>query len=227
MRLFDFLVKGGPVMVPILVLSVFTLAYALERGVFWFRLLRQHRRTAQTVLETARYDLRDAGAIAEKTPHLAIGRFLSAPLRLSNPTPESFHLALQAAADREFATLRTGDRPLESIIGLALLLGVLGTVTKLMAILTNSQPNPEQAVDMAQVTNAMSNALIPIAGGLVVATLAFIAYRILLSLQARQMDYFSKIGSELELIYRQVWHEPSLRLSSRLPGDVSAASVDH
>lgn len=226
MRLFDFLVKGGPMMVPIVGLSILTLACALERGVFWFRLLRRNNRTARTILEAARYDLNDASAIAEKSSDLAISRFLSASLRLTNPTPDMFHLALQSAADREFASMRKGDRWFESIIGLAPLLGVLGTVANLMAIFTNVKPSSEQTVDITKATNGISDALIPIAGGLVVAILAFIAYRILISLQARQMDHFSKIGSELELIYRQVWYEPSLRLSSRLPEDTSTVSAD-
>jgi len=226
MRLFDFLVKGGSMMVPIVGLSVLTLACALERGVFWFRLLRRNNRTARTILEAARYDLNDASAIAEKSSDLAISRFLSAPLRLSNPTPDTFHLALQSAADREFAPMRRGDRWFESIIGLAPLLGVLGTVANLMMIFTSVKPNSEQTIDIAKATNRVSDALIPFAAGLVVAILAFIAYRILISLQAGQMDYFSKIGSELELIYRQVWHEPSLRLGARLPEDIPTASVD-
>jgi biopolymer transport protein ExbB len=29
-------------------------------------------------------------------------------------------------------------------------------------------------------------------------------------LQSQQTDYFFKVGNELELIYRQVWYEPSL-----------------
>lgn len=226
MRLFDFLVKGGLMMAPIVGLSVLALACALERGVFWFRLLRQNNRTARSILEAARYDLNDARAIAEKSADLAISRFLSAPLRLTNPTPDTFHLALQSAADREFAPMRKGDRWFESIIGLAPLLGLLGTIAQLMRIFTSVKPNSEQTIDIANASNRLSDALIPIASGLVVAILAFIAYRILISLQARQMDYFSRMGGELERIYRQVWYEPSLRLGTRLPEDSPAASVD-
>jgi biopolymer transport protein ExbB len=29
----------------------------------------------------------------------------------------------------------------------------------------------------------------------------------MVSLQAKQVDYFTEVGSELELIYRQVWWE--------------------
>lgn len=210
-------------MVPLVGLSVLTLACILERGIVWVRLLRSNKRIARSILEAARYDLKEAAAIAEASSNLAISRFLLAPLQLNDPTPETFHLALQSAADREFAPMRMGDRWFESIIGLAPLLGVLGTIAKLMRLFTTVQPNPEQPLDIANATNRLSHAMIPIASGFIVAILAFIAYRILIGLQAHQMNYFSRMGDELERIYQQVWHEPSLRLSSCLPEDAPVA----
>jgi biopolymer transport protein ExbB len=50
--------------------------------------------------------------------------------------------------------------------------------------------------------------LITTAGGMIVAIMALIAFRISISLQAQQMDYFARVGSDLELIYRQNWYEP-------------------
>ncbi len=52
--------------------------------------------------------------------------------------------------------------------------------------------------------------MITTAAGLLVAIMALIVYRVLVTLQSRQMDYFSEVGDELELIYRQHWYEPSL-----------------
>jgi len=45
---------------------------------------------------------------------------------------------------------------------------------------------------------------------MVVAILALLVLRVLVTLQSRQIDYFSDIGSELELVYRQNWFEPAL-----------------
>ncbi|MGB7443373.1 MAG: MotA/TolQ/ExbB proton channel family protein, partial [Coleofasciculaceae cyanobacterium] len=81
-RVYDFLLKGGPVMWPLLGLSVLTISCTLERAWFWFRLLSQEDRIVHDVLEAARYDLREAAAIAEQAKILPIGRFLFAPLKL-------------------------------------------------------------------------------------------------------------------------------------------------
>jgi biopolymer transport protein ExbB len=120
---FNLLAKGGPVMVPIIGLSIATIACALERGLFWFQFLSQEDRIVHDVLEAARVDLDKAAAIASQAQSLPIGRFLLAPLKLKKPTPETFRLALEAAGDKEFAKMRKGDKLLESVVGIAPLLG--------------------------------------------------------------------------------------------------------
>jgi biopolymer transport protein ExbB len=211
--LFDLLAKGGPVMIPIVGLSVVTMACALDRAVFWFRLLRREDRIVHDVLDAARYDLYAAEGIAEKAQDLAIGRFLLAPLRLRNASPETFHLAMEAVADQEFATMRKGDRLLETTINMAPLLGLLGTVTGLIVTFLNLNIGAGAKVDLSKAATGIAEALITTAGGMIVAIVALAIYRISVSLQARQMDYFSKVGSELELIYRQIWYEPQQKMN--------------
>ena len=46
------------------------------------------------------------------------------------------------------------------------------------------------------------------AGGMIAAIIALTIYRFLVTFQSRQMEYFTVVGGELELIYRQVWCEP-------------------
>jgi biopolymer transport protein ExbB len=45
---------------------------------------------------------------------------------------------------------------------------------------------------------------------MVVAIIALAFFRIFVSLQAQQVDYFAEVGSELELIYREIWYEPGM-----------------
>ncbi|MGF1497062.1 MAG: MotA/TolQ/ExbB proton channel family protein [Elainellaceae cyanobacterium] len=204
----DLVVKGGPVMIPLLALSVMTLATALERGWFWFRLLSQEDRVVHDVLEAARYNLSEARAIAEQAQHLAIGRFLLAPLRLKQSNPETFRLALESAADREFVQMRKGDKFLETVVALAPLLGLLGTVTGLIVTFNNLDIGGGSAGEGGQLAAAgIGEALITTAAGMLVAILALVFFRLFVTLQAQQIDYFSEAGTELELIYRQTSHD--------------------
>lgn len=214
--------KGGPLMVPLVALSVFVLGRALERAWFWYRLLSKENKIVQDVLEAAYADLDRAREIARRADNLPIGRFLLAPLRLRFPTPESFRLALETAGDREFIEMRRGDKLFESAIGIAPLLGLLGTVTGLIATFNNLNVGGGGSMeDTTRAAAGIGEALITTAGGMVVALIALAIFRVLVSLQAKQFEYFAIVGGELELIYRQVWYEPwqhQTPSSNRSPG---------
>ncbi|MBD1870819.1 MotA/TolQ/ExbB proton channel family protein [Cyanobacteria bacterium FACHB-471] len=219
-------IKGGPVMVPIVGLSVATIACALERSWFWYQLLSQEDRIVHDVLDAARYDLNEAGAIAEKAQTLPIGRFLLAPLRLRNPSPETFRLAMEATGDKEFVQMRKGDKLLETVVAVAPLLGLLGTVTGLIGTFNNLNIGGGGTTQQATAAAAgIGEALITTAAGMVVAILALAVFRVMVSLQARQMDYFSEVGNELELIYRQVWYEPAIADENYVPAAMSGRPI--
>lgn len=223
-NLYEVIAKGGPLMIPLVGLSVATFACAFERSTFWIPLLRTEAKLSHDVLEAAKYSLVDARTIAERAKS-PIGRFLLAPLKLNHPTPETFRLALETTGDEEFAKMRKGDKLLESVIAIAPLLGLLGTVTGLMITFSNLNVGGGAASAEATTKAAagIGEALTTTAGGMVVAIIALCIFRVSVTLQAKQMDYFSKVGSELELIYRQYWYEPA---TSELARIESARSQD-
>jgi biopolymer transport protein ExbB len=93
---------------------------------------------------------------------------------------------------------------------------LLGTVTGLIATFNNLNigggggGGAGSAADLSKAAAGIGEALITTAGGMVVAIIALLFFRISVTLQAQQMDYFAKVGSELELIYRHVWCEQGL-----------------
>lgn len=222
-RVYDLFVTGGPVMYPLLGLSIATFACAFERGLFWFQLTSQEDRVVQDVLEAAPQDLDKAVKIAKQAQNLAIGRFLLAPLKLNQPSPETFHLAMEAAADREFVQMRKGDKLLETVIAIAPLLGLLGTVTGLIVTFSSLKIGGGSSADATRAAAGIGEALTATAAGMIVAIIALFFFRIFVSLQSQQMDYFSSVGSDLELIYRQVWYEPtqSVNIPQRSPAQDS------
>jgi len=213
MILYDEFVKGGPVMWPILLLSVGTVACGLERAMYWSLLLRQEQEVVPQVLQAAQHSLAEAETIAKDSIKTPIGRFLYAPLHLHQPDPETFRLALESAADREFVAMRKGAKFLETVVALAPLLGLLGTVTGLINTFSNlvvgGGATSEQATKAA---GGIGEALLTTAAGMMVAILALIIFRVLVVLQGHQEEYFLEVGSQLELIYRQYWQREDLGL---------------
>ena len=203
-------------MVPIVGCSVLTIATALDRTLFWTNLLRREDQVVSEVLDASRRDLSQAAAIAAQSQDLPIGRFLLAPLRLKQPSPDTFRLALETTGDREFVKMRKGDKLLETIVAVAPLLGLLGTVTGLIATFGNLNIGGGGTGEQASAAAAgIGEALITTAAGMVVAIVALLVFRVLVTLQSQQIDYFSDAGNELELIYRQYWYEPSLGTPDR------------
>jgi biopolymer transport protein ExbB len=197
-------------MVPLFVLSVLTFSCAFERAWFWLYLLSYERQVVRDVLRAARQDLAQAATIANSAKAAPMGRFLMAPLQLDRPTPETFHLALEASADKEFVKMRKGDKLFETVVAVAPLLGLLGTVTGLIHTFSNLQIGKAGGASAESASSAaagIGEALITTAAGMIIAIIALVFFRIFVSLQAQQMDYFTEVGHELELIYRQAWRE--------------------
>ncbi|MDY7004384.1 MAG: MotA/TolQ/ExbB proton channel family protein [Cyanobacteriota bacterium] len=202
--------KGGPAMWPLLVLSILSLSTIIDRLWFWTNLLIKEKQTVSRVLEAARRDWSIATEMARRTIKQPIGRFLYAPLRLQNPEPEVFKLALEASADDELASMRKGDKLLEGVIALAPMLGLLGTVLGLIGSLGSIRLGDLGTSSTAGVTVGIGEALISTAAGLVVAIVSLVFYRLFQSLLFNQMKVFRKSGNELELLYRQYWQQTSL-----------------
>jgi biopolymer transport protein ExbB len=118
--------------------------------------------------------------------------------------------------------MRKGDKLLETTVAVAPLLGLLGTVTGLISTFASLNIGGGGTTEQAtQAAGGIGEALITTAAGMIVAIMALLVYRVMVTLQSHQVDYFSEVGSELELIYRQVWYEPSQGQRS----DSSASAV--
>lgn len=205
MNFYDIFHKGGPAMWPLLVLSVLSVSTIVERLWFWTNLLLKEQQIVNRVLEAARRDWGVANEIARQATKQPIGRFLYAPLRLYNPEPEVFRLALEAAADEELAAMRRGDKILEAVIAIAPLLGLLGTVLGLINSLSSIRLGDIGTAATAGVTLGIAEALITTASGMIVAIISLAFYRIFQAFLFNQMKVFRRAGNELELLYRQYW----------------------
>lgn len=195
---------GGPVMYPLIALSVLALAGVMERLIFWFAIIKQERKTAENILEIARQDLKRASLAAEQSLKVPVARFLYAPLALDDPDPELFRLALESTADDELAGMLKGEKLLEAVITIAPLLGLLGTVTGLIGSFYSLKIGDVAAnTKSGSLTQGIGEALITTATGLIIAIFASTFHRLFSALQDQQTKLFMKVGNQLELIYRQ------------------------
>ncbi|NEQ30853.1 MAG: MotA/TolQ/ExbB proton channel family protein [Leptolyngbya sp. SIO4C5] len=205
MNIAEIFAQGGIAMWPLLFLSILALGTIIERIWFWSKILTREREVAGRVLEAARREWTAATHIAQRAGNLPMGRFLYAALKLLNPDPEVFRLALETSANEELATMRRGEKVLEAVIALAPLLGLLGTVVGLINSLGSIRLSDLGGDATAETALGIGEALISTAAGLVIAIVSLAFFRLFQGFVLGQAKVFRQSGSELELLYRQAY----------------------
>ena len=175
--LYEMVLNGGPLMIPIALCSVVALAFVVER----FTRLRSStiggKRFAGDVLEIAKSQGTESALQVCEQSNTPLARILGAGLNAhSQPFMESEKL-VEDTGMREVKRLSAGLRPLVVVAMIAPLLGLLGTVWGMIGTFTNiavqdGLGKPEL------LAGGISEALITTAAGLTVAipTQAFYYY---------------------------------------------------
>jgi biopolymer transport protein ExbB len=191
--LVSIIIKGGPVMVPLLICSVISLTVTIERFMFWRKV--SSRGPVEELLRSAeRHDFKPALELGRQSD-LPIGRVLAAGLAHRNP---SLSKALEVAAQEEIPVLKKRLTILDTIITLAPLLGLLGTITGMISsfgIMSEAGLGQPHAV-----TGGVAEALIATATGLLIAIITLVPYNYFSNRAERELEEIEYYASRLELI---------------------------
>jgi biopolymer transport protein ExbB len=195
---------GGVVMWPLLGFSVLAVALIIERVRFWVKINSRQSRVVREVLNLYRLN-NVVGAIDKlrQNADLPLSRIFLAALELEEPTPEEFRLALESEAQAEIPLLKRFQNIFDTIIGLAPLLGLLGTVLGLIVSFASLNIGDVGGTRTAGVTAGISEALVSTASGLVVAIFTLLFANTFRGLYIRQMALIQEYGGQLELLYRR------------------------
>ncbi|MDB9537356.1 MotA/TolQ/ExbB proton channel family protein [Dolichospermum planctonicum CS-1226] len=195
---------GGIVMWPLLFFSVLGVALIIERITFWVKISNRQNRIVQVVLKVYRQgNMVDALNILHRNADLPIARIFLAALELEEPNPEEFRLALESEAQAEIPLLKRFQNIFDTIIGLAPLLGLLGTVLGLIVSFKSLNIGDVGGTKTAGVTSGISEALVSTASGLVVAIITLFFANTFRGMYLRQIAWIQEYGGQLELLYRR------------------------
>jgi biopolymer transport protein ExbB len=167
--------RGGPVMIPLLVLSVIGLALVAERSWFWWSLHRGSRTRVYhellTALRTGRRELAGSLAARDRGPYGHVAERM-----LAEGAGDG--VALEAV-EQVRPRLERFMTVLSTIVTAAPLIGILGTV---LGIIQSFEllGSVDRIQDPGTVARGIATALLTTAGGLVVALLIlfpFMAFR--------------------------------------------------
>ena len=189
-------VKGGPVMYPLLACSVIALSVIIERAIFW---MNQHRRRRPALVDEV-MELFTKGqweAIRQRT--MGSGDYVVRVL-VSGILHRHYSMvkAMEAAAAEEIKRMRRFMGVLDTMITVAPLLGIFGTV---IGIITSFEMLGSTGIDHPQaVTAGIAQALITTAAGLGIAILSVFPYNYFNALVDNAVQTIEKYATGLELV---------------------------
>ena len=168
--------KGGPIMWPILACSLLALTVVIERLIFIImEMVRRQPRVVDVMLDAVgQGDSERAVQLAAGSRDFVARTLAAAP---SHRREKSVSSALLRAAEQELARYNRGLSILDTIITLAPLLGLLGTVTGM--IRSFGMLGGAELGAPAAISGGIAEALIATAFGLAVAITALIPFNYL------------------------------------------------
>ena len=193
---------AGIVLFPLLGFSIFVMASAIERGKFWYQISKRQPKFVKELVELYQQQPELAIEKAQRNLNLPIARIMLSALQLKTSNPETFQLAMEAELRSEIPGLKRFMGTHEMIVGLAPLLGLLGTVTGLIQAFSGLNVGDVGGTKSGMVSAGIAEALITTAAGIVVATIALVALTIFRGVYQRQMTLLEECGGQMELIHR-------------------------
>lgn len=196
--------KGGPIMWPLLACSILSATVILERVWFWWR---ERRRTDESLVQRI-LALVEAGACDEAVrlggprADMCVQVIQGGLMHRDHGLTE----AMQVEAARQAARMRQGLGILDTIITLAPLLGILGTVT---GIIKSFDLLGQGGIDDPRaVSSGIAEALITTAAGLGVAILTLLPYNYFVARMQTAVALLEKVATQMEVAYRRGRERP-------------------
>lgn len=191
--------NGGPVMYPLLFCSVLSLTVIVERTIFWIGLRLNHdRKLLDDVMELCRRG--DWSGVREKT---AGSKNHIIRILVTGILHREYSLlkAMESAAAEEIRRMRRFMAVLDTMITVAPLLGIFGTV---IGIIFSFDMLGASGIEHPElVTRGIAQALITTASGLGIAIFVVFPYNYFNSRIERAALRIEKYATSLEIVYEK------------------------
>ena len=196
----DFFIKGGPVMYPLLLCSIVSLTIIIERSFFWISVgMRRNKALVDEVLDLCRKgDWEGVRVKAAGTKNYVIRVLISGILHREY----SMSKAMESSAAEEIRRMSRFMGILDTMITVAPLLGILGTVT---GIIKSFEILGSAGIEQTQsVTGGIAEALITTAAGLFIAIPTLFCYNYFNSCIERAGQIIEKYATSFEIVYEKI-----------------------
>ena len=196
----DIFISGGPVMYPLLACSIIMLTVIIERIFFWVSMdIYRNKQLVDEILELCRTGDWESVRVKTKESKDYIIRILIAGILHRD---FSMTKAMESAAADEIKLMRRYNGVLDTMITVAPLLGIFGTV---LGIIASFEMLGTTGIEQPQaVTAGIAQALITTAAGLGIAILSVFPYNYFNSRVENAALAIEKYATSLEIVYEKL-----------------------
>jgi biopolymer transport protein ExbB len=175
--LLDLMMKGGVIMIPIVLLSLLTIYIFIERMAYIRRLSSIDRGLVPAVLNELKKGQRNNALVHAKNNQAAVGRILESGIEKVGKPVDEIERNLETTTNLEITKMEQYTGYLGIIAGIAPMLGFIGTISGVIKIFYNI--SLADNISIGIISGGLYQKMICSGAGLIVGVLAYAAYHYL------------------------------------------------
>lgn len=209
------LLKGGPMMWPILLLSILAITIGIEKFIFLGATEQSMEKFKPIFFRTVRENrMKDALGICEENP-LGLGNVCKAGLMKFGSSIDLVKASMEKAAAFEVHALKQRMDLLAFIVNAAPLLGLVGTTTALCVVFHAAQmrSNALNPLSLGDMSSGIWQAMVTTSAGLAVGIVSFAIYSFTASRINNVMVLFEQTIQDTAMVLQAVSESESVKES--------------
>ena len=185
MRLIDILFKGGVVMIPLIILSLISIAFIISKYLYIRERSRIDHNLVNTVLDKVSLGQFDSANLLCDQANSSLGNVIKAGVSQIGKPIEYIEKALEVQSNIELGVMESKMGYISMVSGIAPRLGFIGTILGVIMIFYNISQTAD--ISIGTISAGLYQKMISSATGLIVGVVAFMGYNYLLT----KIDNFS------------------------------------
>jgi biopolymer transport protein ExbB len=180
LTLWDLTLKGGPVMIPIALLSVIGIYIFIERYIIIGRASREDSHFMNNIRDFMHNGRLDSALSLCQNNNTPIARMIEKGLQRQGRPLNDINAAIENVGSLEVAKLEKHFSMLATVSGAAPMLGFLGTVTGMLKAFYDMSVAGNN-IDIQTLSGGIYQAMVTTVAGLIVGIIAYFCYNILVA----------------------------------------------
>jgi biopolymer transport protein ExbB len=195
----ELLVKGGLIMIPILLLSLISIYLFIERYVYIRKAGKVNTTLASSLATEVKSGKREKALALSAADDSSLGRILESGLMLEGKSSTEVEAGMESTANLEIAMMEKDTGYLGIIAGVAPMLGFIGTISGVIKIFYNI--SLADNISIGIIAGGLYQKMICSGVGLIVGVIAYSAYHYL----QMMIDRFSiKLQREVNVFMKVI-----------------------